>query len=186
MTLGADATLVDVAFAACTVLDRAGETAVLCGGSAAAYYVPDRYQSLDVDFVVEVGAAPHVVDRALASIGYAREREGYYQHAALPYALAFPIGPLAIGREYVTAWRTERRAGALLHVYAPTDVVRDRFLHYWAWGDRTALEVAVAVVRARRDAVDLDAVRAWTRREMASDPSYDPSRVARFFALLRD
>ena len=186
MTLSTGATLVDVAFAACTVLDRAGETAVLCGGSAAAFYVPDRYQSFDVDFVVEVGAAPHVVDRALASIGYVREREGYYRHAGLPYALAFPIGPLAIGREEVTAWRTERRDAALLHVYAPTDVVRDRFLHYWAWGDRTALDVATAVARARPEAVDLAAIRAWTDREMASDPSYDASRVARFFASLRE
>jgi hypothetical protein len=62
-SLPAGAPLVDVAFAACTVLERAGETAVLCGGSAAAFYVPDLYSSLDIDFVVEVGAAPHVVDR---------------------------------------------------------------------------------------------------------------------------
>ena len=185
MILGRGASLVDVAFAACTVLARAGETAVLCGGSAAAYYVPDLYQSLDVDFVVEVGAAPHVVDRALASLGYAREREGFYRHATLPYALAFPIGPLAIGREYVTAWRTERRGEELLHVYTPTDVVRDRFLHYWAWGDRTALDVALAVARARAEEVDLDAVRAWTERELSADASYDASRIGRFFSLLR-
>lgn len=184
MILPAGAALVDVAFAACTVLARAGETAVLCGGSAAAYYVPDRYQSLDVDFVVEVGAAPHVVDRALATLGYARVAEGHYRHAVLPYALAFPIGPLAIGREYVTAWRTDRRADLLLHVYTPTDVVRDRFLHYWAWGDRTALDVAVAVARARAADVDLGAFAAWTERELAADPSYDPSRIGRFLRAL--
>jgi hypothetical protein len=178
------ATLVDVAFSVCTVLARAGETAVLCGGSAAAYYVPDLYQSLDVDFVVEVGAAPHVVDRALASIGYTREREGFYRHPALAYALAFPIGPLAIGREYVTAWRTDRRGDQLLHVYTPTDVVRDRFLHYWAWGDRTALDVAVAVARSRGADVDLDEFRAWTGRELAADASYETSRIGRFFAEL--
>jgi len=39
------ATLTDVAFAACTALDRAGEVAVLCGGSAATYYAPEAYQS---------------------------------------------------------------------------------------------------------------------------------------------
>lgn len=184
MILGPDATLVDTAFAACTVLARAGETAVLCGGSAAAYYVPDRYQSLDVDFVVEVGAAPHVVDRALGTIGYARVAEGHYRHGTLPYTLAFPIGPLAIGREYVTAWRTDRRGDLLLHVYTPTDVVRDRFLHYWAWGDRTALDVALAVARARAPDVDLEGFRAWTERELAADPSYDASRIGRFFGLL--
>ncbi|HEY0393061.1 MAG TPA: hypothetical protein VGD01_01075 [Candidatus Elarobacter sp.] len=167
------------------MLANAGETAVLCGGSAAAYYVPELYQSLDVDFVVEVGAAPHIVDRALATLGYAHAAEGHYRHATLPYTLAFPIGPLAIGREYVTAWRTERRADALLHVLTPTDVVRDRFLHYWAWGDRTALEVALAVARARAGELDLDAVRAWTARELEADPSYEAARVARFFRLLQ-
>jgi hypothetical protein len=177
--------LVDVAFAACTALARAGETAVLCGGSAAAYYVPDLYQSLDVDFVVEVGAAPHVVDRALAALGYVRIAEGHYRHPTLPYALAFPIGPLAIGRELVTDWRTERRGDLLLHVYRPTDVVRDRFLHYWAWGDRTALDVAVAVARARAAEVDLEAFAGWTRRELAADASYDPSRIGRFLSLVR-
>ncbi|HEY0613825.1 MAG TPA: hypothetical protein VGC96_04250, partial [Candidatus Elarobacter sp.] len=108
----------------------------------------------------------------------------HYRHASLPYSLAFPIGPLAIGREYVTAWRTDRRGDALLHVFTATDVVRDRFLHYWAWGDRTALDVALAVVRARAAEVDLEAIRNWTARELEADPSYEAARVGRFFRLL--
>ncbi len=183
MTLDDGASLVDVAFAACTVLDSAGETAVLCGGSAAAYYVPERYQSLDVDFVLHVGAARHVVDRAMATIGYLRT-EDFYRREGLPYTIEFPLGPLAVGREPVTAWRTDRRAAGLLHVLTPTDVVRDRFLHYWAWGDRSALDVALAVARAHRPEIDLAAFRAWTERERAADRSYDHARVDRFFSLL--
>jgi hypothetical protein len=57
-------------------------------------------------------------------------------------------------------------------------------LHYWAWGDRSALEVAVAVARGRAADVDLDAFRAWTERELAADRSYDAARVARFFRAL--
>lgn len=182
--LAPDATLVDVSFAACTVLERAGETAVLCGGSAAAYYVPARYTSLDVDFVLHTGRARHLVDRALATLGYERESGDFYTHATLPYTIEFPVGPLAIGREQVRAWRTDRRGDLLLHVLTPTDVVRDRFLHYWAWGDRSALDVALAVARARREDVDLAAFRAWTERERAADRSYDHARVDRFFALL--
>lgn len=184
MTLAAGATLVDVAFAACSALAAAGETAVLCGGSAAAYYAPQRYDSLDLDFVLHTGAAPHVVNRALATLGYARAAEGHYEHPRIAYTIEFPIGPLAIGRETVTAWHTERRARELLHVLTATDVVRDRFLHYWAWGDRTALRVAVTVAIQRAD-VDLADVRAWTERERAADPSYDARRVDEFFALLR-
>lgn len=184
MTLAAGATLVDVAFAACTALARAGETAVLCGGSAAAYYVPQRYDSLDLDFVLHAGAAPHIVDRALATLGYARATDGRYEHAAVAYTVEFPIGPLAIGRETVSAWRTERRGNELLHLLTPTDVVRDRFLHFWAWGDRTALHVALTIAKQRAD-VDLRALRAWTEREHAADATYDRARVDEFFALLR-
>ena len=44
-SLSASATFTDVAFAVCTALDRAGEHAVLCGGSAATYYAPEAYES---------------------------------------------------------------------------------------------------------------------------------------------
>jgi hypothetical protein len=178
------ASLIDVAFAACTVLAGAGEVAVLCGGSAAAYYVPERYQSLDIDFVLQVGAAPHIVNRALATIGYERLADGFYRNAVLPYTLAFPVGPLAIGREYIRSWRTDRRGEQLLRVYTPTDVVRDRFLHYWAWHDQTALEAALAVARARRAELDLTLFAAWADREMTADRSYDAERVREFLALL--
>ena len=69
---------------------------------------------------------------------------------------------------------------------APTDVVRDRFLHYWAWGDRSALAVALAVARERSPDVDLGAFRTWTERELAADRSYDAARIARFFRSLAD
>jgi len=181
--LDAAATLIDVAFATCTALTRAGETAVLCGGAAAAYYVPNRYDSPDLDFIVQIGAAPHVVDRALATIGYGRSADGDYRHDRLRYTVEFPIGPLAIGRDLVTVWRTDRRGDEVLFVFTPTDVVRDRFLHYWVWGDRAALDVALAVARARSD-IDLDLIRAWTERERHSDVSYDAARVDYFFASL--
>ena len=184
MILPADCSLVDVAFAACTVLANAGETAVLCGGSAAAFYVPDLYQSLDVDFVVEVGAAPHIVDRALAALGYAWVAEGHYRHANAAVHAGVPDRPAGDRPRVRHRWSTQRRGAAVLHVYTPTDVVRDRFLHYWAWGDRTALEVALAVARVRSKDVDVAAIRAWTEREIAADPSYDATRVARFFRLL--
>ena len=169
----------------CSALNRAGETAVLCGGSAAAYYVPERYHSLDVDFVLHVGRARVVVDRALESIGYDRAAEDYYRHPELPYTIEFPIGPLAIGRERVTAWRTDHRDDALLHVLAPTDVVRDRFLHYWAWGDRSALEVALAVARGRPADVDLGAFRDVDRARARGRPVIRCSSRRAFLPLAR-
>lgn len=185
MTLAAGAGLAAVAFAVCSALERAGETAVLCGGSAAAYYAADRYASRDVDFVLHGAAARRTVDRALAQIGYERAAGGWwYSHPLLPFTIDFPVGPLAIGREKITAWRTERRGDEILHLLAPLDVVRDRFLHYWAWGDEGALAVAVAVARRRAADVDLVAFRAWTEREMRADGSYGPSEIGRFLRAL--
>ena len=74
--LGPEATLTDVAFAACTALDAAGEVAFLCGGSAATYYAPEAYQSRDLDFVLRFAVRARVVDDALRPLGYVRAPEG--------------------------------------------------------------------------------------------------------------
>src|SRR5581483_1015680 len=79
VTLPDDASLVDVAFAACTALARAGETAVLCGGSAASYYVPEVYRSLDIDFVPRVPPAARTCTRTCrtrSSCRWGRSRSG--------------------------------------------------------------------------------------------------------------
>jgi hypothetical protein len=78
--LSPDATLIDVAFAVCTALDRAGERALLVGGSAATYYAPQAYQSSDCDFILLFGADPKSVIAALAAIGFIRAPEGYFRH----------------------------------------------------------------------------------------------------------
>jgi hypothetical protein len=76
MTLGPAASLSDVGFAVCTALDRVGERAVLCGGSAATYYAPEAYQSRDLDFVLRFGARAKIVDEALRPLGFVRAPEG--------------------------------------------------------------------------------------------------------------
>jgi hypothetical protein len=40
---------------------------------------------------------------------------------------------------------TVHRGDEILHVYTPTDVVRDRLIHFWAWGDYNGLRVALDV-----------------------------------------
>jgi hypothetical protein len=182
--LDLDATLADVAFAACTALDRAGEVAVLCGGSAATYYVPEAYQSRDLDFVLRFAARARAVDDALRPLGYTRAPEGLYRNPRIAYTIEFPPGPLAIGSETVTSHATERLGGLVLHVYTPTDVVRDRFMHYWAWGDQSALRVALAVAGARAPEIDAASVKAWAAREIAGAPVYDRARLDYFLTEL--
>jgi len=128
-SLDANSTLTDVAFVVCTALERAGEHAVLCGGSAATFYVPEKYESRDLDFVLHFGALTTTVDAALLPLGYVRAPEMLYRHPAARFTVEFPPGPTAIGSETVTKHATQHQGDLVLHVYTPTDVVRDRFMH---------------------------------------------------------
>jgi len=184
MRLNSSATLVDVAFAVCTALDRAGTIGVLTGGSAATYYIPDRYQSLDVDFVLRIVPQRRVIDEALAGLGYALVSTGLYAHPDLSVTIEFPRGPMAIGRDLIETWSTELRGDELLHVNTVTDCVRDRFMHFWAWNDRSALDVALAVANRHRSRFDAAAFRAWTEVERTADSSYPQDKVDEFFRYL--
>jgi hypothetical protein len=126
-----DTSLIEGAFAVCTALDAAGFTAVLCGGSAATFYAPDAYMSADNDFVLTVELSRREISAIIAPLGF-REQGRIYVHDAVGWSVDFPRGPLAIGREVVTKWSTERRNDQVLHVITATDSVRDRFMHYWA------------------------------------------------------
>lgn len=123
MTITPASTLGDVGFAVCTALDRVGVTAVLTGGSAATWYAPQAYQSRDLDFVITLKAPAGVA--ALTELGFV-ERGQVYRHPSTHFTLDFPRGPLAVGDELLTTWRTERRGTELLHMITPTDSCRDR------------------------------------------------------------
>jgi hypothetical protein len=180
----AGSSLIDGAFAVCTAMDAAGYTAILCGGSAATYYAPDAYMSADDDFVMTVEIPRSDISSILAPLGF-RENGRIYVHDAVVWTVDFPRGPLAIGRDIVTRWVTDRRGDELLHVISATDSVRDRFMHYFAWNDYSGLVQAVAVAKAQQERVDLDAFRAWTEIELAETPVYERGRVGAFFKALR-
>lgn len=183
--IGPHTSLIDGAFTVCTAFDKAGFTAVLCGGSAATFYAPDAYMSADDDFVLTVSLTRREISAILAPLGF-RERGRIYVHDAVAWTVDFPSGPLAIGRDIVRTWTTARHGDELLHVISATDSVRDRFMHYFAWNDYSGLAQAVAVAKAQRQLVDLDAFRAWTKAEIDETPVYDPRRVAAFFEALGD
>lgn len=160
--IGPKSTLAEVAFAVCTALDRISITAVLTGGSAATYYAPDAYQSRDLDFIVTLQAPGGGAE--LEELGFI-ERGQVYRHPHTHFTLDFPRGPLAVGDDLITEWRTDRRAGELLHVLSPTDSCRDRLASFLFWNDFSGLEQALGVARAQRRRVDLAKVEAWCRKE---------------------
>ncbi len=177
--------LIDGAFVVCTAFDAADFTAVLCGGSAATFYAPEAYMSADDDFVLTVELPRREISAIMAPLGF-RESGRIYVHDAVVWTVDFPRGPLAIGRDIVTTWATERRGAEILHVISPTDSVRDRFMHYFAWNDYSGLTQAVAVARAQRERVDLDAFRAWAETELRETPAYESRRVEAFFKALHE
>ncbi len=168
MKIDASSTLREVAFVVCTALDRAGVTAVLTGGSAAAIYAPGVCQSLDLDYVVPTSQDGARGGEALESLGY-RLDGNVYRHGESELTLDFPPGPLMAGGDLIRTWETIGESVYLLHILAPTDCCRDRLAGFMFWQDRGSLIQAAAVAGARQEKVDLDTVRMWCEREGRPD-----------------
>lgn len=165
MRIEPDTPLPEVARAVCTALELANVTAVLTGGSAATYYAPDAYQSSDIDFVtVSFGADGNEVENQLTAIGFRQQRD-HYRHPRSPYPIEFPPGPLAVGREIVTEWRTDRTVDGVLHVLTATDSCKDRLAAFLHWNDRAGLAQALAVARSVGEQIDFDSLAAWAESE---------------------
>ncbi len=164
MRITARSTLQEVAFVVCTALHRAGVTAVLTGGSAAAIHAPQAIQSLDLDFVLCASVRGGSPAEALRELGYAREGQDYV-HATSRYQLEFPAGPLSIGDDLVRSWETLHRDELLLHVLTATDSCRDRLAHFYYFHDRAGLAQALEIAAARPRDVDHAILREWSDRE---------------------
>ena len=169
MIITREMSLQDVAFIVCTALSQNGLTAVLTGGSAATYYAPHVYQSRDIDFVIEL-VAPEGRRRgaeALKDLGYA-ELGGTYSHSTNPFTVEFPPGPLAVGDDRISGWKTVNKDGLLLNILTPTDCVRDRLMWFYLQPtDRSSLTAAVGVAKAH--AIDVELIRSWSAREGFTD-----------------
>lgn len=170
MKIDGTTSLPDVAREVCTALDEIGVTVVLTGGSAATYYAPGAYQSNDIDYVVVEFQAGNTeqAERRLADLGFRRQRD-HYSHDTSPYPIEFPPGPLAVGRELLTHWRTERRSRTVLYVLTPTDCCKDRLAAFIHWNDRSGLEQAIAVAQAVRDEIEFADLAAWADAEGGSE-----------------
>jgi len=165
----AESSLVEVAFAVCSALHRAGVTAVLSGGGAATFYAPEAIQSFDLDFILEVYPRDGDPGHVLVDLGF--ENVGHdYVHKLSRYQLEFPRGPLAVGDDLIRSWNTVTDGDLLLHVISATDSCRDRLAAFYHFQDRSALEQALAVAAAVNTDLDLEKIRAWSKRESMSEP----------------
>lgn len=164
MNLNARSTLVDVAMTVGDALRRTGIRAVLSGGACASLHSGGAYQSLDADFVIEGHCTEDLLDAAMASIGFRRERD-FYVHPRTRFFVEFPAGPLGIGQDYGIrpVWKLGRSARML--TLSATDSCRDRLAAFYHWRDRQALAAAVAIALEHR--VGIARIRAWSAAEGA-------------------
>jgi hypothetical protein len=151
-----------VAAEVANVLEKAGIRAVLTGGACASIHTSGRFQSSDLDFILQEGVSRARLDAAMATAGFRRQKDRYV-HPLARFYVEFPRGPLAVGRDYAIR-PIERRVGKLvIRSLSPTDSCRDRLAAFLYWRDRQSLRTAVTI--ALRNAVDLDIVGAWCTRE---------------------
>ena len=72
---------------------------------------------------------------------------------------------MQVGEDVVTRFAERRTPYGVLRLLEPTECVMDRLAGFYHWDDPQCLDQAVAV--ARRHAIDLARVEAWSRRERA-------------------
>ena len=154
MRVNARSTLEQVALVVADALRERGIRAVLTGGACATIY----------DLILESSPTQRSLDEGMAKAGFARNGDTY-EHPGTSFFVEFPRGPLAIGRDTSIQPVERRVAGTTLLILSPTDSCRDRLAAFFHWKDRQALGAAVAI--ATRHTLDLESIRAWSRREGA-------------------
>lgn len=151
-----------VAAEVANVLAEAGIEAVLAGGACASIHTAGRYQSADLDFILQGDVRRAGLDAAMASAGFRRQRDRYV-HPLARFYIEFPRGPLAVGGDHEIRPVETKVGRFVIHSLSPTDSCRDRLAAFLHWRDRQSLRTAVTI--ALRNPVDLNKVRAWCTRE---------------------
>jgi len=159
-----DSSVQEIAALVSQALDRAGITATLSGGAAVILYSNNEHESCDLDFVTS--ARNSAIEEAIAPLGFRRVAGArQFEHPETDYYLEFPPGPLAFGDTVVSADDATivQTDFGPVRIVTPTQIVMDRVAAYVHWNDNQSLDQAVMV--ARRQDVDWQALREWAERD---------------------
>ena len=124
-----------VAVEVANVLSSAGIEAVLTGSTCASIHTGGRFQSADLDFILQSGVHQAPLDAAMATAGFQRQGDRYV-HSRARFYVEFPRGPLAIGSDHEIQPVETRIRGHVVHSLSPTDSCRDRLAAFLFWRDR--------------------------------------------------
>jgi len=109
----------------------------------------------------------------MRGLGFRRDKGRHYAHAATPFIVEFPNGPLMVGDQPVTTSARYRTPHGVTRLLTPTDAVKDRLAAFFHWSDRQSLEQALAI--ARHQPVKLGEIERWAKRE--PDPAAERYQV---------
>lgn len=168
-TIDRSTSLEELAARVSGALEEAGITAALSGGGAVSIYTDNEYESCDLDFITS--HRNDAIAGALEPLGF-RYRPGKkeFEHPDTDYYVEFPSGPLSFGTTLVISQRDATTVGTRfgpIKIVTPTQSVMDRLTHYFAWGDRQALDQTIMI--ARRHSLDWDELSRWIMQE-GEDP----------------
>lgn len=155
-------TLAELAAYVQSQLRAEGIDVVLSGGATVSLYSSNKYVSKDVD-LINVGFARRSKVRAVMEGAGFREKGRYFDHPDTKFLVEFPDGPLSVGEEPVKEISEIKLATGSLRVISPTDCVKDRLCAFYFWNDQQGLAQAVLV--AKKQKVDLDEVKRWSKVE---------------------
>jgi hypothetical protein len=159
-------------------LKEYGIDAVLTGGAAVTIYSNNKYQSLDLDFVINaVEYQPKEIKTAMAELDFELQTEGFFERADCPFIIEFIQPPLAVGREPVKNIVTLKTKQGSFQILSATDCVKDRLAAYYHWNDPQSLEQALLV--AKRHKVNLREIKRWSKVEG------HPEKCQEFYKQLR-
>lgn len=145
-------------------LRERGLSAILVGGAVVSIYTENRYESGDLDFVIEdFIVRKGLVDEAMQELGFKRTKARVYLHPECRYAVGFSPPPAAIGEERITDPAEIKSSFGTLRLYTPTQSVMDRLAAFYHFGDPQGLEQALLV--GARHPVNFAKIKAWSARE---------------------
>jgi len=139
--------------------------AVLIGEGAAALYST----AIEVEHLALVIPVFHVefMEGLLKKLSFRMGEVRHFTSSKSSFDIQFYSPPILLGDSRVSRCETIKTRIADIALLSATDSVRDRLAQWYRWGNRRALEHALAV--ARSQAVDFDAVASWSADEGATD-----------------
>lgn len=164
MKITARSSLRHVTAVVAEALSEASIRAVLTGGACATIYSGGKYQSEDLDLILQSSPTQKGLDQAMARAGFVRHGDSY-DHPGTQFFVEFLRGPLSIGSDLSVKPAELPIAGVRVVLLSATDSCRDRLAAFYHWKDRQGLRAAIAV--AVRHPVDLERIRSWSVREGA-------------------